>query len=201
MFCVGADQVVAGDAAGRLLERMLPGGRVISYGYDDDGNVTSITPPGRPAHRLSSNAAGLPEFYAAPDVGDGARATQVHYNLDKQVTSMDRPDGSTLSYRYDSGGRLSSLTSADATIDYTYNDATGQLTSIDAPSGEQLTFGYDGGLSTTDTLSGTVSGSVSRTFNDDMRVSRVTVAGADPVTYAYDEDDHDWVQFPSVGSP
>jgi RHS repeat-associated protein len=176
------------DPAGRLLSTVLPGSRTINYTYDDNGNVASLAPPGKPAYEFTSTAIDLPETVTAPDVGDGATPTHYHYNTDRQITALDRPDGSTLGYHYDTGGRLSSLTSGGDTIDYDYDAGSGQVTSIGAPSGETLSFGYDGGLSTSDTLSGDVAGTVTRTFDDDMRVARVAVTGADPIDYSYDND-------------
>jgi len=35
---------------GRVKEQELPDDRVVAYQYDGNGNVTSITPPGRPPH-------------------------------------------------------------------------------------------------------------------------------------------------------
>ena len=38
------------DAAGRITRNTLPDGREITFGYDAEGNLTSLTPPGRFAH-------------------------------------------------------------------------------------------------------------------------------------------------------
>ena len=176
------------DAAGHVVSETLPGGRTVGYTYDADGGVTAVTPPGRPAYTFTTNAIDLPETASGPDVGDGATTARFHYNEDRQITSVDRPDGTTLTYRYNSGGRLSSLESADDSITYHYNSATGQVTSIEAPSGEDLTFGYDGGLTMRNTLSGEIAGTVTRTFTNDLRVAQVTVTGGASVDYGYDED-------------
>ncbi len=176
------------DDSWRLLSAALPGGRTIAYTYDANGNLASLTPPGKPAWVFTSTTVDLPETVIAPTVGDGATPTHFHYNSDRQVTALDRPDGTTLSYHYDSGGRLSSLESGGDEIKYHYSATAGQVTSIEAPSGETLSFGYDGGLSTSDTLSGIVGGTVTRTFDDNLRVSRVAVSGAAPVDYTYDQD-------------
>jgi YD repeat-containing protein len=37
------------DEAGRVQTKVLPDGREIGFSYDGNGNVTSITPPGKPA--------------------------------------------------------------------------------------------------------------------------------------------------------
>jgi YD repeat-containing protein len=88
----------------------LPDLRTIGYTYDGNGNVTSITPPGRPAHAFSYTPVDLESDYNPPTVGFTPRDTQYTYNLDRQLTLVTRPDGQTLSLGYDSGGRLSTLT-------------------------------------------------------------------------------------------
>jgi YD repeat-containing protein len=40
------------DLAGRVIQEILPDNRVINYGYDAKGNVTGVTPPGRPVHEF-----------------------------------------------------------------------------------------------------------------------------------------------------
>ncbi|HEX8252257.1 MAG TPA: RHS repeat domain-containing protein, partial [Thermoanaerobaculia bacterium] len=45
--------------AGRVTEQTLPDGRAISFSYDNAGNLTSVTPPGRPEHALSYTSASL----------------------------------------------------------------------------------------------------------------------------------------------
>jgi YD repeat-containing protein len=49
------------DAADRLEWQVLPDGREIRYAYDAKGNLTSLTPPGRPAHSFSHTPVDLTE--------------------------------------------------------------------------------------------------------------------------------------------
>ncbi|HET6508977.1 MAG TPA: DNRLRE domain-containing protein [Baekduia sp.] len=176
------------DAGGRVTSKTLPGSASIAYTYDADGNLASITPPGRPVHVFTSTALDQPKSYTAPDVGDGATPVTYHYDADRLLTSLDRADGTSLQYDYNAHGSLASIASGGDEVHYHYNSTTGQVTSIDGSDGEDLSFGYDGGLATSDTLSGAVSGTVTRTFNDDFRVSRVQVADGATVDYAYDDD-------------
>ena len=85
------------DLAGRVTTQTLPDGRQIHYGYDAKGNLTSLTPPGRPAHRFNYTAVDLTAEYVPPNVGAGTNDTVYSYNLDKQLTSVARPDGQTVS--------------------------------------------------------------------------------------------------------
>ncbi len=115
--------------------------------YDANGNVSSITPPGRPAHAFSYTPVDLEQDYSPPDLGFSPRNTQYTYNLDRQLTLVTRPDGQTLTLGYEpTGGRLSSLTvPGSQTISYSYHPTTGNLSTITAP-GSTLAYTYDGSL-------------------------------------------------------
>ncbi|MGH9419025.1 MAG: RHS repeat protein, partial [Thermoanaerobaculia bacterium] len=97
------------DSAGRITSQTLPDGRVITFGYDANGNMTSITPPSRPTHDFEMSPVDLVTKYNPPVVS-GAGATQYAYNRDKQLTSVIRPDGSTIALGYDAAGRPASMT-------------------------------------------------------------------------------------------
>ena len=123
-------------------------------------------------------------------------ATTYEYNLDKQPTVVHRPDGSTINFTYDSAGRLATTTypkgpeASDGmvTVTRTYNPTTGKLASVSTSDGQTVSYGYDGSLPLSTTWSGTVAGSVSRTFNNDFRVANESVNGANSVAFGYDND-------------
>jgi YD repeat-containing protein len=116
------------------------------YTYDANGNVTSITPPGRPNHTFSYTPVDLEETYGPPDIGIGNVTTQYHYNLDKQLDLVTRPDGQTITLNYDTGGRLSNqMLPGNITITYGYDPTTGNLSSITAQN-STLSYTYDGSL-------------------------------------------------------
>jgi RHS repeat-associated protein len=184
------------DLAGRITRQMLPDGREINYLYDANGNVTSITPPSRPSHAFTYTPVNLEEQYLPPSPlwgeggGEGWKTTY-SYNLDKQVTLITRPDGQTVSLDYDTGGRLSTMTSsgvipaqAGIQIGYTY-DSAGRLSTI-SNVGQSLSFAYDGSLLTGTTWSGTVS--VGFTYNNDFHITSETVNGGNSVNFTYDND-------------
>lgn len=176
------------DAAGRITRQTLPDGRQIFYGYDANGNLTSLTPPGRPAHVFTYTPVDLQEQYTPPNVGAGANSTVYAYNADKQLTQITRPDNETLGFTYDSAGRLSTLTLPGGQISYGYNATTGKLSSITAPDGGTLAYTYNGALLTQTAWTGTVAGSVSRTYDNDFRVTALSVNGANPIAFQYDAD-------------
>jgi len=176
------------DLAGRVTTQTLPDGRVIGFTYDAAGNLTSITPPGRPAHAFDYTPVDLEEQYDPPDVGLPADVTQYAYNLAKQLTQILRPDGETVDFTYDAtSGKLTAITIPRGSYGYAYDAATGKLDTLTAPDGGTLTYTYDGFLPLTETWAGALAGTVSRTYNNDFRITSLVVNG-NPVTFGYDDD-------------
>jgi RHS repeat-associated protein len=187
----------AHDAAGRITSQTLPDGRVLAFGYDADGNLTSITPPGRPTHNFEISPVDLTTKYLPPVVS-GAGATQYAYNRDKQLTSVIRPDGSTIALGYDTAGRPASMTIGQGTYTYAYADAGGggKLKSVTTPGGVETMYAFDGPMMTSAQMTGTdVAATIQWTYDNDFRLTSekvscqtgTTVACA-PVQYTYDRD-------------
>ena len=103
------------------------------------------------------------------------------------LTTITRPDGQTVSLGYDAGGKLNAMTLPRGTVGYGYNSSTGQLNRITAPDGGILNYSYDGFLPVTETWSGQISGSVTRTYNNDFQVTGLNVNGIN-IAYGYDND-------------
>jgi RHS repeat-associated protein len=175
------------DSAGRITQQTLPDSRVVGFGYDANGNTTSVTPPGRPAHSFAYTSIDLLATYTPPAVA-GTGPTQYAYNLDRQPTTITRPDGLTLAFAYDAAGRPSALTIPTGQYAYAYNATTGNLTNITAPGANTLAYSYDGALLTGTTWGGTITGAVSQTFNNNFRISSQSVNGAGTVNFTYDDD-------------
>jgi RHS repeat-associated protein len=175
------------DADGHLSTTTLPDGRVIGYTYDANGNLTSVTPPGKSAHDFAYNAVDLMSSYTPPSVS-GTGATTYSYNLDRDLTQITRPDGQTIQYGYDSGGRLNSITTPTETIAYSFDPNTGNLTNASISGGEALAYSYNGPLLISSALSGTVAGTVSRSYNDNFWVSSESLGGSNTVNFTYDND-------------
>ena len=178
------------DAAGRVTQQILPDNRVIAYAYDANSNVTSVTPPGRPAHNFTYTAVDLEASYNPPDVGLPQDQTLNTYNLDRQVTRIALPAGQNLDFGYNSTtGKLSTLTIARGTVSYGYQRRLpGSWRASRAPGSITLAFSYDGSLLTSESWTGPVAGSVGRTYDNDFRVTALSVNGANAVTYQYDAD-------------
>lgn len=186
------------DLAGRVEQMTLPGNRVVAFGYDANGNLTSLSPPGRPAHVFRYTAVDQEEEYEPPAVtGITDPKTVNTYDLDRSLDLVTRPDGKTVDLAYEAAsGRLDTVTIAEGVYDYEYHATTdvelgkaaGQLDTLTAPAGQTLAYGWDGELPTSTTWSGPVAGSVERSFDNDFRVATETVNGAHTMTFQFDPD-------------
>ncbi|MES9969102.1 MAG: RHS repeat-associated core domain-containing protein, partial [Candidatus Thiodiazotropha sp.] len=125
--------------------------------------------------------------YTPPDIGMGTNITRYEYNLDKQLTSIERPNGTIVPLDYDIGGRLSAITLPRGLLQYGYNAQTGQLESITDPTGNALSFSYDGPLLLNEIWIGEVAGSVGRDYDNNFWLTGFSVNG-DLITREYDMD-------------
>jgi len=176
------------DDVGRPLSSTRPDGEVLGLGYDANGNVIFVTPPGRASHAFTYDSDDLMMSYTPPVVGAASWPTEYIYDLDQQPTSVSYPDGSSVVPGYDAAGRLVSLTTPLGDTTYDYSPDTGQLVAIAAPDGEALDLTWDGFLPESITWSGTVRGTVRWEYGDDLRPTGVTVAGV-TVPTTFDDDD------------
>ena len=176
------------DPVGRITRQTLPDLREIDFSYDANGNVTSITPPGQPAHFFDYTAVNLTETYDPPDIGITPDTTSYSYSLDKELTQVLRPDGDTVDFTYNATtGQLTAMTIPGGAYAYAYDPATGNLTTISDPDGGTLSYIYDGFLLTDETWSGNVAGTVTRGYDNNFRVTSLSV-NSDVITYGYDND-------------
>ena len=176
------------DLAGRVTKQILPDLREINFTYDANGNVASITPPGRPEHGFQYTAVDLESEYDPPAIGLPEHRTQFAYNIDKQLTTITRPDAKTVAFAYDTGGRVSSFTTPRGSTSFAYDNATGNETSITAPDLGTQSFTYDGSLLLSTTWAGGIAGSVSRTYDNDFRITSRSVNGGNTISFGYDND-------------
>ena len=161
------------DPAGRVHVATLPGARQIGLGWDANGNLTAVTPPDRAAHEFQFTAVDTLAEYDPPPAGLPVAKTVYGYNTDKQLVSISRADGLSLALGYDGLGRLATLTPSQGggdAITYTYSPSTGRVASI-ASAGTPLAYAYDGSLPKQETWSGSVSATVSWTY-DSISVSQ-----------------------------
>ena len=93
-----------------------------------------------------------------------------------------------MSYGYDTAGRLDTITIARGVTNFDYSPTTGNVETITAPDAGTLDYTYDGTLPLSTTWAGTINGSVSQTYNTDLRVATQSVNTANTVSFTYDND-------------
>src|SRR5262249_41878153 len=91
---LGQATTIEYDRADRESVQTFPDGRKVTFAYDRNGNRTSLTPTGRPAHSFSYTPVDLAGVYTPPVVpGVPSPATTFDWNKDRQPTAIHRPDG------------------------------------------------------------------------------------------------------------
>ena len=175
------------DPGGRLLSKILPDSRIIGYSYDANGNLISVTPPGKSAHTFTYSAVNEMAEYIPPSVSSTGPTTY-SYNLDHDLTTITRPDGTSIAFGYDSAGRLSAVTTPSKIISYTYDSASGNLSAASIRNDESLSYGYNGPLPTSTTWTGALNGSVSRVYNNNFWVISQSINGGNTISFTYDDD-------------
>jgi RHS repeat-associated protein len=138
---------------------------VSDISHDAAGNLTSITPPGRPTHTLEYNPGGRLTIYRPPALALGSGVTELVYNEDGQFNTVVRPGGRLTEFDYDDIGRLARTRSGAEEIGYTYLDGTAQLESASGSNGVITDYDYDGGLLKSETWSGLVNGSIEYSYD------------------------------------
>ena len=73
-------------------------------------------------------------------------------------------------------------------MDFVYDVGTGRIASVTTPTGEGLSFDWDGILLTETRWSGDVTGSVGRTYNNDLKIVTLTVNATQEINFGFDND-------------
>lgn len=132
---------------------------------------------GRSAHVLDYDGIDQRIECAPPELDGIDTITRYQYNRDRELTAIERPDGTQVTLTYDTGGRLATRTTDAGTATYGYDANTGQLTSIEAPGGIGLKAEWDGFLPTAAEWTGPVSGRITWTYDNNFWVTQETVGG------------------------
>lgn len=193
------------DAYGRTVLDTT-GADMANFGFDGNGNLTSVTPPNRPEHDLSYTFFNQISKYTPPALPATTPptpvATSYHYNADRTLDTVTTPDNVITSRTYDpSKARLTDIATPAGTSHYDYYGATetaagqapGRIKTISSPYGANLAFNYLGRLTTKTTWSGSVAGSVAWTYDNDFaRISETITdaAGASAaIQFGYTDSD------------
>ena len=85
------------DNAGRISSEIYSDGRTVSFSYDLNGNLTSVTPSGKPLHAFDFTPVDLPASYAPPTLGTGSR--RHHLQLQPRSATHTREPAGQPSHR------------------------------------------------------------------------------------------------------
>ena len=194
------------DAAGYTSKFTDAESRATDFAHDSHGNRTLTTLPGGEQVQVTYNTLDQPLTITTPS---GAEHTFA-YNTRGQVTDIVSPLGDTLRMGFDfaggrrsrvfwgdgteisfsyADGRIASSTNPDGATTFTYNATTDLLESVSAPGSEELTYTYDdAGRLLDETWSGSVTGTVSRTYDSLGREASIAVNESAPWAKTYDAD-------------
>lgn len=176
------------NGANHVTAQSLPGERTVTFGYDQTGNLTSVTPPGQSPHLFDYTAVNMIDRYRPPGAGLSDSLTDYSYNLDRQLTAIDRPGTGDVSLTFGStNGRIERVATPSGNTDFSY-DGVGRVSSLSAPGGPTLTYTYDGGIPLSEAYAGSVVGTVSVTLDNYFRPTTQSVNGGNGASYSYDRD-------------
>jgi RHS repeat-associated protein len=180
------------DAGDRLVETILPDSSEISFTYDHNGNMLSVTPPSKPAHGFEYTAVDLEQKYIPPFAGDSVRVTAKSYNYDKEITRIARPDSLNMDFFYGGKGSLAGqpkcISYDRGTMTFLYDTVKGLVTGVISPNGDSLLYQYDGQLPKNVRWTGAINGKINARYNSDLKMLAETVNNKDSITFAYDKD-------------
>ncbi|HYS02725.1 MAG TPA: RHS repeat-associated core domain-containing protein [Candidatus Eisenbacteria bacterium] len=190
------------DAAGNPVQGIDALGRVLTYAYNANADLLSVTAPdGTTPNRYSYDAAGnlltvtrsdgsVQMTYDAQGhpltITDSlGNVTRYVYDAGGHAVQVTDPAGAVSRFAVDGSGRVTSaIDPLGAAINFTY-DAAGQLTAITNAAGNRVSFTYDGlghQVSTSD-LSGHAT---TLTYDANGRILSTADPSGPTTTYAYD---------------
>ncbi|UTW46347.1 RHS domain-containing protein [bacterium SCSIO 12696] len=189
------------DELSRMLTSVGANNQTTSYGYDVNGNTTSVTD--------GNNNQTTQTFDALDRLKDELRPLNqdISYTYDAQgnIKTVTDPKGLVTTYNYNGFGNLTSMVSPDTgTTTYTYDDANNRLTQTNAngvtatftydalnrplstsypDSSLNITYGYDAGANGKGRLTSVTDASGSRTFTYDHFGNLTGISATGNVTY------------------
>lgn len=184
---LGETVLTFADKIGRLTNQVFADANTLALAYDRSSSPVKYLLPHGTEHQFGYTPVGLTERYSTPAVDSVPTNTAWHYNAARQMDYLVKPDGTIISNVYDNAGRLITMKAmkegGSDEIAYAY-DSAGRLGSV-SRAGNAIQYSYEAFLQTGET---TLSGTISREYNDDFRVTSLTLNGSFGVPYAYDDD-------------
>ncbi len=133
------------DKVNRVASEKNGEGEETIYGYDGEGNRTSVKPPGRPAMGYAYDELGKLTSVTMPPTADYATPAVTRYTYDKNRNKKTQEDarGNTTVYDYDRANRLiSTLEPGNLSTAVKY-DANGNALEVADPNGQKSASTYD----------------------------------------------------------
>ena len=133
------------DAAGRIVQSINGAGAKVGYGYDPNGNRTSLAYPDGSAVTRTFDASG----HLATLTDWAGRQTRFSFDADGNLTTQAYPNGAQARFTYDAADQLTQITDSvpAGQIAFTESrDNVGQLTAesvVGEPPGGPINYAYD----------------------------------------------------------
>ena len=183
---------------------------VTTYGYDANGNLKTVQPPGQPATNYQYDAlnrlfqstdaiGGVSQYRYDPldqllEVRDPRSVTTVYQvNAFGEQTQIASPDSGTAHKTYDEAGNLKTSTDARGKKSTYSYDALNRLAGISFSTGNPIGFSYDAGTNGVGRLTGMTDESGTTQWQYDLhgRVTlKATSVGGVPRAVGYQYDAH-----------
>ncbi|MDY6974411.1 MAG: hypothetical protein SV775_19180, partial [Thermodesulfobacteriota bacterium] len=169
------------EYADRPFQRInRPDSASVEFTYDNNGNMTVLTTPSSIAHGFGYDFVNSNTSYQAPLSG----AYTYLYDKDRRLVQTSFPSGNQVNNVYDKT-RLVQIQTPEGNIDLNYSCST-RLSSI-LKDTESIVYEYDGSLLTSETLGGTLTQTLSYTYNNDFDLQSFSYSG-NTHTYGYDDE-------------
>lgn len=172
------DHIYTHDARGRL-SSLTQDTRSVSYNYDNDGFVQSITAPEGEVTRYSHDGVGRVTTVVHPDNDE----TLFAYDGNGNLTGLTTPSGDTHSFTYNNINKLNGYSLPGSGGSYSFSfDGEGQLTTMVFPSGGQLNNSHTNSLLTSSQVDSDV---ISISYLPGSRIDTMT-RGSESISHTYD---------------
>ncbi|MEU6768115.1 DUF6531 domain-containing protein [Streptomyces sp. NPDC046853] len=192
---LGQKTIYEYNAATKLLEKATAqGSKPASYGYDGDGNLTSVITPEGNKTTYTYDSSGRMESAVDPR-GNAAGAdpakytTRFTYYPSDRLKSVTDARTNTTAYEYDPAGNLHKITDAKKRDTLYEHDDAGRLIKVTDPTGKNTRTGYDkvGRVnSVTDRTDGITTWLYDKAGRQQQMVTaRGNATGADPLKYTW----------------
>jgi RHS repeat-associated protein len=198
------------DASGRVTKQILPGNRQIGSTFDKNGNLTSLTPAGRPAHQFSSDLLNQLVGYLSPVLPGNSVPVTYGYTSDREILEKRLPSGDKITFEYDPTRGIkdqpTTMVAGNETdyvsrsFGYEYGFLVG-ASSFDIITGENSfdSFTRFGGIITSERaqtaayIPSFTTSTIDYTYNANRQIASATLKGPsttyETINYFYDDDD------------